>query len=111
MQRRFRLVLALFVGIWVAQGIFDPPRLFGQRSKLGLSPEDQKKHDDLIRSAKQGELIAYIAAGVGLVFIVAAIPLFIYFDRKKKARKQALQAGLDRDAPDSKNLKRGPQGS
>jgi hypothetical protein len=51
-------------------------------------------YDDLMRSARRNELIGYIAAGVGVLFVVAAIPLMIYFDRKKKARKKALQADL-----------------
>ena len=94
MQRRFRLVFALLLGVLVGHGTFDPPQLFAQRSKLGLSPQDQQKYDDLIRSAKRNELIGYIAVGVGLLFVVAGIPLMIYFDRKKKARKNALQYAI-----------------
>jgi hypothetical protein len=88
------LLFALLLGVLVEHGVFGPPQLFAQRSKLGLSPQDQQKYDDLVRSARQNELIAYIAAGAGLLFAVAAIPLMIYFDRKKKARKNALQADL-----------------
>ena len=110
MQRRFPLFFALLFGALVGHGAFAPPPLFAQRSKQGLSPQDQQKYDDLMRSARRNELIGYIAAGVGVLFVVVAIPLMIYFDRKKKARKKALQAGLQpREETNSPRPGNGPE--
>jgi hypothetical protein len=93
MQHIIRSLFALLFAVLAWLGPLDPPPLFAQRSKLGLSPQDQQKYDDLIRSAKRDEMIAYVAIGVGVLFVVAGVPLAIYLDRKKKARKKALQTG------------------
>lgn len=67
------------------------PLVFAQENKTGLSPENQKKYEELIRSAKTYEMLSYIAIGVGFLLILAAIPLGIYTDRRKKARRRAAQ--------------------
>ena len=61
--------------------------VFAQAPRSGLSPEDEKRRDELMRSAKTNEMIAYVAAGVAVAAIVVGVPISIYFDRKKKARK------------------------
>jgi hypothetical protein len=40
-------------------------------------------------------MFGYILAGAGILLVVAAIPVGIYFDRKKKARKRAEQQAAD----------------
>jgi hypothetical protein len=49
----------------------------------------QPTYEEAIRSAQQAEMLGYILAGAGLLLVVAAIPLGIYLDRKKKARRLA----------------------
>ena len=71
---------------------FDQPRLMAQRSKTELSPADQQRYDELMESAHRGEMIAYIAAGTGIVTIVVGIPLSLYFARRKRLRKAAERA-------------------
>ena len=68
---------------------FDPPFLFAQGSKLGLSPQDQQRYDELMESARRNEMIAYIAIGVGIITIIVAVPLKIYLDRKKRLKSQS----------------------
>gem|GEM_PF-3814458 len=87
MQRELRLGFLLLLGVLVGHTAIAPPQLYGQRSKPGLSAQDQQKYDDLMHSARRNELIGYVAAGVGLLFVVLAVPLKIYFDWKKKSRK------------------------
>jgi hypothetical protein len=82
--------------------VFDSPQLFAGRSKLGLSPQDQQKYDELMRSARTNEIIGYVAAGAGLLVIVVAVLLKIYSARKKKSRTSALRANIQRnDGADS----------
>jgi hypothetical protein len=82
-------------GIFVFLGLawLDP---FGGSLLWGQATRD--KADELIRSAQRTEMLGYVLAGVGLLLVVAAIPLGIYWDRKKKARKQA-GAGKTRPKP------------
>src|SRR5581483_7031414 len=97
-------VLILVMLLTCAAAAWDRP-LFAQGSELGLSPADQKKYDDLIRSAKRNEMIGYVAVGAGFLFSAAFIPLSSYFVRKKKARQRASQQeapGPDK-APPPKN--------
>jgi len=73
-MRRAFLLIVLFVLV-VALLPSDCARAQGGRT--GLSPEDQKKYDDLIRSAKRGQSIAVLAMQVaavscGLVFVYGA---------------------------------------
>lgn len=91
MRRRSQL-FAILLGLWVGHALLDAPQLWAQRSKLGLSPTDQQKYDDLMRSARQNEIIGYVAAGLGILFVVVAVPVLIYRDRKKKARGRAHKA-------------------
>jgi hypothetical protein len=85
------IVLLVALATVVALGWECP--LFAQGNRRGLSPQDQQKYDELIRSAQTNEMIGYIAAGVGILFVVVAIPLGIYLDRRKKARQKAMQQG------------------
>ena len=84
----------LLLGLIVCEASVGP--LFAQGAKTGLSPENQQKYDDLMRSAKTNEMIAYIGIGVAILFVVLAIPLSIYFDRRKKARQEAADTGRKR---------------
>lgn len=47
--------------------------------------------NEVIRSAQQAEMLGYILAGAGILLVIAAIPLGIYLDRRKKARKRSAQ--------------------
>jgi hypothetical protein len=96
MPRHHLLLMFLLVGLITCEAIIWDRPLFGQANRTGLSPQDQQKYDDLIRSAQRNEMIGYVAAGVGILFVVAAIPLGIYLDRRKKARQKATQAGAKR---------------
>ena len=91
MFRRQLSLLVLLAGLVACEAIVWDRPLFAQGNRTGLSPENQQKYDDLIRSAKRNEMIGYIAAGAGILFVVAAIPLGIYLDRRKKARQKAAQ--------------------
>ena len=56
------------------------------------APANQKKVDDLVRSAQQFEMLGYILGGAGILVILLAIPYAIYADRKKKAIKLAQES-------------------
>ncbi|MBN9522194.1 hypothetical protein J0H58_27360 [bacterium] len=75
---RFLVVLGLCAGV----ALGGPALAQGKRT----GQDAQKKYDELVRSAEQSERIGYVAAGVGVLLVVAAIPLGIYLGRKKKAR-------------------------
>lgn len=94
-------MMVLFLGFVVFDPIWVRP-LYGQPSKMGLSPEDQKKYDELVGSARRYESIGYIAGGAALLMVLAAIPLGIYFDR----RKQALQKAQEEKASSPQRLKK-----
>jgi hypothetical protein len=84
--------MLLVVGLLTCELIVCPPVAFAQRSKTGLSPQDQQKYDELIKSAKRNEMIGYIAAGLGIALVIAAIPLSYYLSARKKAHQKALEA-------------------
>jgi hypothetical protein len=44
----------------------------------------KKAVDDLMRSAQQSEMLGYVFAGLGLLLVVAAIPVAIYLERRRK---------------------------
>ncbi len=73
MDRPRQFFLVLFVGLltWLAasHGSF----LFAQSSRTGLSPEDQKKYDELMRSARQDQSIGVLAMQVGAGFCGLAL--------------------------------------
>jgi hypothetical protein len=77
--KRFLVAFVLFLG-WRF--------LAGDGVLLAQQSGNQQKVNELIRSAQQAERIGYIFAGVGILLVIAAIPLGIYMDRKKKARKR-----------------------
>lgn len=84
-------ILVLLMGIWFTIAAFNSPPLFAQGNKLGLSPEAQKKYDKSVRTARLLETLGYVGIGVGFAVILIAIPIAIYRDRQKKARKRAAQ--------------------
>jgi hypothetical protein len=47
---------------------------------------DSQKAEKAMRSADLTAMIGYIVIAIGLTLIVAAIPIAIYRDRKKRAR-------------------------
>ncbi len=61
---------------------------------LAQVSSNQQEVNDLLRSARQHQMLGYILCGAGIALIIAYIPLRIYLDRKQKARKRAAQ-----DAP------------
>ena len=69
------------------------------------APKNQQQHEETVRSAQRAETLGYILAGAGFLLIAASIPLAIYWDRKKKARKLAGRKppneSLDDEAPKS----------
>jgi hypothetical protein len=65
MRRLGSILLVLATLTWIAAS---PGALFAQRSRTGLSPEDQKKYDELMRSAQQHQSVATIAIAVGACF-------------------------------------------
>ncbi len=79
-----RLVLAL--GLCVGVALSGDRPVFAQGKRAGTAQDAQKEHDELVRSAEQSERIGYVAAGVGVLLVVVAVPLSIYLGRKKKAR-------------------------
>jgi hypothetical protein len=83
MRKNFRRTLTplLFGLAW--QGSFGATLLWGQGNA--------KQYDELIQSAHRSEMLGYILGAIGLLLVVASIPLSIYLDRKKKSRKKALQ--------------------
>lgn len=105
MSRSHLPSLLLLVGLAIGVALLGERPLFAQGNKRGLSPQDQQKYDELIHSAQRNEMIGYIAAGVGIVFVVVAIPLAIYLDRRKKARQKASQTGPTK--PDTAAASRG----
>lgn len=63
----------------------------GDSVLLAQVQNNQQAYNEAIRSAKQSEMLGYILAGAGILLVVLAIPLGIYLDRKKKARKRNAQ--------------------
>lgn len=56
---------------------------------------NQEKFDKHLRDGQVAEVLGYILGGAGIVLIIAYIPVAIYQDRKKKARKRAAQQAAD----------------
>src|SRR5204863_525633 len=67
----------------------------GIGSLFAQAPGDRQKYEEAIRSAQQSEMVGYVLGVVGILLVVAAIPVGIYFDRRKKARKQAERQRAD----------------
>ncbi len=91
MARHHLRLFVLVIGFFAAQVVCDCS-LYAQAKKTGLSPDDEKKLDELIRSAKTNEMIGYVAAGAAILLVVAGITLSVYLDRRKKAHQKTLQA-------------------
>jgi ABC-type proline/glycine betaine transport system permease subunit len=68
----------------------------GNAAFLAQAPNNQRKFEEAIRWTQQIETLAYILAVAGILLVVASIPIAIYLDRKKKARKRTGQQGADR---------------
>jgi hypothetical protein len=65
---------------------------------LARAPKNQQ-YDEAIRSAQNFEILGCILAAVGILFVVAGIPVGIYLDRRKKARKRARQSATEGAPP------------
>jgi hypothetical protein len=58
-------------------------------------------YEEHAASGRFYENLGYVLAGIGILLVIASIPISIYFDRKKKARKQArkdearMKGGID----------------
>jgi hypothetical protein len=52
---------------WLAA--FDNSSALAQRSKTGLSPENQKKYDELMQSARRNQTFGALAVQVGAGFL------------------------------------------
>jgi len=57
--------------------------VYAQESKLGLSPENQKKYDELIQSARRNQTIGALAVQVGAGFLGLGILWGAYSTYKK----------------------------
>ncbi len=86
-MRERRLSLLLPLGWLIGETLLDQPRRAAEGTRGGSAAEQQKKFQEAVDSARTTEIISYIAIGVGVLVIVASIPIGIYWDRKKKARK------------------------
>jgi hypothetical protein len=75
------LFLVLMSVAWVAW--VDNSVALGQRSKTGLSPENQKKHDELIQSARRSQTIGALAIQVSAVCLGLALFGAAYSSYKK----------------------------
>jgi hypothetical protein len=49
-----------------------------------------KAREDLVASAQFHGMLGYVLGALGILIVIAAIPLGIYLDRQKKARKRQL---------------------
>jgi hypothetical protein len=70
----------------------------GDPGLLAQAPKNQSKNqqefNETIRAAQQAERLGYILAGAGIALVVVSIPVAIYLDRRKKARRRAeLESG------------------
>jgi hypothetical protein len=83
MRRVLKLFLVLLVALLACKLVA------GDAVLLAQAPGDQQHYREAIRSAQQFELAGYILAGAGILLVAASIPLAIYLDRKKKARRRA----------------------
>src|SRR5262245_50938724 len=75
-RSRGLIVLILLGAAFMSSG----QALFGQATY------DPQKAEKAMRSADLAAMIGYIVIAIGLALIVAAIPIAIYRDRKKKAQ-------------------------
>ena len=73
------LVVGLLAGLFASANSF----LFAQGSRRGLSPEDQKKYDDLMRSARQSQSIGVLAMQVAAGFCGLALLFGAYSTFRK----------------------------
>lgn len=58
---------------------------------LAQVSNNQERFNEAVRSAQQTEMVGYILAGVGILLVVTSIPVGVYLDWKKKARKRTTQ--------------------
>lgn len=63
------------------------------------APSPKQKYEELMRSARQSEMLGYLLAGAGIALVLIAIPVAIVLDRRKKARKEAERRRPDRPTP------------
>jgi hypothetical protein len=73
----------------------------GSSLLFGQAPTNQEKIDEAIRSGERMEMLGHILVVTGVLVMVAGIPFGIYYERKKKARKQRELA--ERQTSDAKS--------
>jgi len=66
-------------------------------------PAQQQKFEEEVRFAQNIERLSYVLFGVGFLLIVASIPVGIYWDRRKKARRRAEQERAESGRPSSRS--------
>lgn len=91
MRIRFSVTLFLVMCISLTQGLTQYSKVSAAKSKLGLSPEDQKKHDELLQSAKRHERLGYILGGAAILIAVVGIPMSIYLKKQKQAKQTDIE--------------------
>jgi hypothetical protein len=79
MDRLLRQAL-IAVTLALAVLLLGSPRVLAQADAAA----QKKAVDDLMRSAQQSEMLGYVFAGLGLLLVVAAIPVAIYLERRRK---------------------------
>jgi Na+/citrate or Na+/malate symporter len=85
-MRRFKMFLLVVLIPCLAGGAgAGTPLLFAQ------AQAQQQKFEEEVRFAQNIERLSYVLVGVGFLLIVASIPVGIYWDRRKKARRRAEQ--------------------
>jgi hypothetical protein len=72
-------------------GVGQEPNLRASAMIVAQLQSNQQKLDETLKSAQRFEMFGYIAAAVGLVMVIASIPVSYYLARKKRARKRAAQ--------------------
>lgn len=76
--------LLLVLGLCAGAALGGPALAQGKRAD---AKDAQKEYDELVRSAEQSERIGYVAAGVGVLLVAAAVPLSLYLGRRRKTAR------------------------
>ncbi|MGF1583191.1 MAG: hypothetical protein ACFCD0_28050 [Gemmataceae bacterium] len=90
MKQFIKLLLVVVFALFIHESVIGPSVVLAQ------AKTNQQRYEELVQSARQKELLGYILGGVGILIVVLAIPIGIYRDRKKKARKRAQKEALER---------------
>jgi hypothetical protein len=87
MSRVVRLALAVLVALIAFESLVGPSVLLADTPEGGRSA-NQAQIEKHMRDGQLAEALGYILGGAGIILILAYIPVAIYQDRKKKARKR-----------------------